>query len=222
MVSGRAAERWPADSHGRGTMRNAWMWIAAAALAQPGCFGTCGPAPGPDPCAQDRLGCEGDPTDFLQLDGCAVTDPLVVTLGEGERAFTPLGDGGGGPEIHFGFQGGQHVFLGFRVDNAALDLYDQLRVTVWMGQGDACVAGPASATVPETCEVDLGLRQVVIGGQHSTLRVVEDGSGTGLVEEFGLLLIIDYPIFGMQTVATVEVEDPCGRTGVASATWRSQ
>lgn len=202
-------------------MRGVWVWIMAIAVAQAGCFGTCGPDPGPDPCEQDRLGCEGDPTEFAQLEDCPVTDPLVVTIGDGERAFAPLTDGAG-PEIHFGFQGGQHVFLGFRVDNAALDLYDQLRVTLWMGQGDDCEAGPASATVPAACEVDLGLRQVVIGGEHSTLRVVETGADAAMVEEFGLLLIINYPVFGMQTVATVEVEDPCGRTGVASVTWRSQ
>ena len=183
-------------------------------MLQGGCGTTgCGPVD-PGPCQQDRLGCGGDPVDFPHLTDCAVTDPLVVSIGEGANAFAPLA-AGAVPELHYGFQGGQHFFLGFRVENPALDLYDQLMVTLWVAQGPECALEPHEVgAVPEACERDLGFREVVIGAEQWPLNVVD-----GAVEEYGLLVVLDYPIAGVQAVAAVEVEDPCGRTGSASVTW---
>lgn len=183
-------------------------------MLQGGCGTTgCGPTD-PDPCELDRLGCGGDAVDFPHLDSCAVSDPLVVSIGEGDNAFAAL-DPGAVPELHHGFQGGQHFFLGFRVENPALDLYDQLKVTLWVAQGPECAMGPhAVGAVPESCQRDLGFREVVIGGEMWPLHVVD-----GAVEEYGLLVVLDFPSSGVESVAAVEVEDPCGRTGSASVAW---
>lgn len=187
--------------------------LLAVFASQGGCgVASCGPGV-PDPCEQDRLGCE-DPTELQHIDGCPDTSPLSVTVGDGENGFVALAPGTG-PTMHYGFQGGQHYFLGFRVANASLDLYDQLKVTLWVGQGEACGLGAhPTGVLPEGCEHDLGYRELVIGSAEQPLNVVD-----GAVEESGLLLVVDYPWSGMSTVVAVEVEDPCGRTGATSVSW---
>jgi len=188
--------------------------LTALALALAGCP-FLGPDPGPSPCDLDRLGCEGDPTNFPYLDDCpGVSGPLEVAIGHGERSYRALA-AGAGPEIHFGPQGGQHVFLGFRVDNAALELYDRLRVTYWVAQGERCEAGQPLAKIPDACDEGLGIRQMVVGGSGFELRL----DGDGAVEEYGALVFVEYPRLGARTVVTAEVEDPCGRVGVASHTY---
>ncbi|MFT7580183.1 MAG: hypothetical protein ACI9MR_001850 [Myxococcota bacterium] len=186
--------------------------LSAAFVATIGFGGVCPQDPGPSPCAGDRLGCQGDPTDFTYLTQCELTGDLQVEAGFGEQSYSPLA-GESGPEIFFGFQGGQHTYLAFRVTNAALDRYDQLRITVWMAQGESCVAGEPNATIPTSCSRELGLRQIVIGGADSTLLTNPDD---GAVEEYGVVLILSSPIAGEKTVVSVEIEDPCGRTGSAS------
>jgi len=192
-----------------------FAWIAALCVAQAGCGASGCVPPGPDLCAQDRLGCGGDPVVFEPLPGCTLSGELPVTVGEGEAAFAGLAEGAG-PAVHYGFQGGQHVFLGFRVGGLALDRYDQVKVTRWLGQGEACGPGEhAPGLLPAGCTRDLGYREVVLGGTESALRVVDGG----VVEEFGLLVILDEVLAGLPAVLAVEVEDPCGRVGVGSHGW---
>ncbi|MCB9737410.1 MAG: hypothetical protein H6745_32935 [Deltaproteobacteria bacterium] len=189
------------------------IW-AMTALSTGGCGSNgCGPVV-PDPCEQDRLGCD-DPIDeeFPIRADCGLTDPLEVTLGEGEESFHALGAAGDQPTIHYGVQGGQHTFLAFRVENPALELYDRLRVTLWVAQGPDCAAGEPQGAVPTTCASTLGIRQVILGAPPDTLHTAD-----GAVEESGLLVFLSYPDFTQRTVFAVEVEDPCGRVGSASFT----
>lgn len=205
--------------------RAGWLvtW-AMTALSTGGCGSNgCGPVT-PDPCEQDRLGCD-DPedTEFPIRTDCDLSEPLVVTLGEGEESFHALAKPGDQPTVHYGIQGGQHTFLGFRVENPALDLYDRLRVTFWVAQGPTCAAGEPSGAVPASCDATLGIRAVVLGAPPDALQVVAGGA----VEESGLLVFLSSPDFAQRTVVAVEVEDPCGRVGSASFTipagaWTSQ
>jgi hypothetical protein len=177
-------------------------------------LGGC-PAGAPPPCALDRLECE-PPPEFPRLESCDATGDLEVELGEGHGEFEPLADGEA-PTLHFGAQGGQHVTLGVRVKGARLDLYDRLRFTFWAGQGEACAPGPLSEAgqPPEGCGYPLAVRELVLGGEGDfALRV-----NGGVVEEYDLVLILDYPAPETKTVVHVGVEDPCGRAGADAHTW---
>ncbi len=100
------------------TWTRAWIFALIAATQLTGFF--CGRyEPPPDPCEMDPLGC--DPETMLELDpSCTRVDPLAVGLGQGETTFSRLGDGRE-PETHYGFQGGQHFFLGVELGNPELD-----------------------------------------------------------------------------------------------------
>lgn len=91
-------------------------WACVLALLVTACpFG--GPSEGP--CRQDSLQC-GDGVAFEVDDSCENTEPLRVSLGAGEESFTALLPGDDPPLVQ-GFQGGQHLVLGLRIDNADPD-----------------------------------------------------------------------------------------------------
>lgn len=186
--------------------------LVGVALATGG--GICAPDPGPNPCETDRLGCDDGPTDWSTKTCPDVSGALEVHLAHGDDGtFHEVGEGSV-PEVHYGIQGGQHVFLGVRVPNARLDVYDRLRVTFWMGQGaDCALPGEPTADVPATCPTSLGRRQVVLGGDGSSaLRTAADGA----VEELAILMFLMMPPTpGVPAVVAVQVEDPCGRTAMA-------
>ncbi len=180
-----------------------WLLLA---LALGGCFPLGG---GDTPCTLDRLACADDP-EFPRLERCDATGALEVELGEGDGEFARLADGQP-VTVYEGAQGGHHAVFGVRVKNARLDLYDRLRFTLWVGQGPACAPGPLSETgeVPQGCGYPIGLRTLVVGGDGDfALRVNE-----GVVEEYDLLVFLDFPAAATNTVVYVGVEDPCGRTG---------
>ena len=67
----------------------------------------------------DPLGC-GD-QEKLEIDpSCTRTDPLIVNLGDGQSTYMPLSESHP-PDIHYGFQGGQHFFMGIEVENPEFD-----------------------------------------------------------------------------------------------------
>ncbi len=176
--------------------------VAAAVAVLTGLAGlglTCGP--GEDPCDDDRLGCAAAQDSFDYI-ACPELGPLTVTLGAGQNSFRTVSEASP-PEIEFGFQGGQHVFLGFRVGDVQLDLDPKIRVTMWLAEGEDCSPGAPTNEVPIGCQ-SLGIRQVVMGGRVP-LQVAGD-----VVEESGLLLFVDPPSRGRHVVS-VEVEDVCGR-----------
>lgn len=183
--------------------------LALLALAPAHLAGFCGPT-SPDPCDGDRFGCSDD-TSAFQLDPtCTLTGELAVELGEGEASYQALPQGAP-PTIHFGGQGGQHVYLAVRVANAALDRYDKLKVTATAVTLQACPGsdggGPAA-----TCPQPNGRRDLVLGAAHP-LRVVD-----GLVEEVGILLVLDWWPSDRDRRFEVRVQDPCGREGTAAHT----
>lgn len=73
----------------------------------------------PDPCTVDTFGClsnfETLPTD----PSCTTIVPLSVEVGWGDTSFHTFEEGT--PEVHNGFQGGQHIFASFRASGAELD-----------------------------------------------------------------------------------------------------
>jgi hypothetical protein len=80
-------------------------------VLQAGCNG--GSSPGGDPCRLDALSCR-NASAFELDDNCADPVALDVDLGQGQEAFRALSDQEP-PQLYFGTQGGQHVFLAIRV-----------------------------------------------------------------------------------------------------------
>lgn len=175
--------------------------------------GLCVPD-GPSPCQQDRLGCEDpeDPDFYLASCPAEVTGPLQVELGTGEMGFEAFAPGAG-PIVHFGPQGGQHVFLGVRVKNPRLDLSEKLKVRFYLGQGPDC-APPMEGSDP-SCAMRLGGRTLYLGAPGFPPNV----NGMGQVEEFGLIVFVEVPSASVPRLVSVTVEDPCRRTGSAHQAW---
>jgi hypothetical protein len=173
--------------------------LATVLLGLSGCF-PFGPG-GSSPCADDRFACLDGA--FDEAATCDDDDDLIVHVGAGEGAYRPLAPGEP-PPIIFGAQGGQHTLLGVEIENAALDRYERLRVEIGIH--------PASMCPPEggPCEGEpwLGHRTVVLGDLEP-LTVTEDG----LVQEFGILVFL-WGSEEAEAVIQLEVEDPCGRSGI--------
>lgn len=188
---------------------------ALVLLSLPGV--TCGPA-SPDPCELDRLGCsdpEG-PDDFY-LASCPgdVSGPLEVEVGTGEESFEAFASGAG-PVVHYGPQGGQHVFMGFRVKNARLDLSPLLKFRFYLGQGgEACVVPAGGATAIPACAVTLGSRELTLGATGFALHT----NAAGEVEEAGWIVFVSVPDTTLPGLIAVSVEDPCRRVGAAFQAW---
>lgn len=120
------------------SLRSRFYLLAALLLVVTelqGCFGSCGPNPGPDPCEVDQFACEDNLDEFSYDESCTLTGDLEVELGYGETAFTQLA-AGASPEMYSGFQGGQHMFVAVRVMNADLDQYSVLRAVFQANRGD--------------------------------------------------------------------------------------
>lgn len=173
---------------------------------------TCGPD-FVDPCEDDYLGCRDD-GELDYLESCSVEGELRVEAGHGESAFAPFT--GTAPRLYTGGQGGQHLFAALRVENAALDLYDRLKVTLILEQRTECGTFGAQPEPddPDTCyRADAG-RILVLGPRPALRR-----DSAGAVEESGLLLQIGYLDAGEPARLRVSVEDPCRRTGTALGDW---
>lgn len=197
------------------------LLLCVAALATIWLFGSgfgggCGPVE-PTPCELDRLGCDPteDPDFYLASCPSDVTGDLEVEVGTGESSFEAFGDGGG-PIVHYGPQGGQHVFLGARVKNARLDVSPKLKFTFYVGEGEGC-APPQSGEDGEdpACQRRLGGRSIVFGAPGFEVRK----NASGEVEEYGLVVFVDVPSGSLPALVSVTVEDPCRRAGSAHQAW---
>jgi hypothetical protein len=176
----------------------------------------CNPDPGPSPCELDRLGCvDPEPSGDFYLASCPseLGGALAVEVGTGEAGFEAFAPGAG-PFVHFGPQGGQHVFMGFRVLNARLDVSPRLRLRFYLGQGEGCLP-PASGTALPACAVTLGERELVLGGTGFTLRA----DAAGAVEEYGLVVFVAVPDRSLPGLVALSVEDQCRRSGADFQIW---
>jgi hypothetical protein len=178
---------------------------------------TCGPST-PSPCEVDRFGCgdtSPDPGDFY-LASCPADlgPPLEVEVGTGEETFVSFGDLQG-PEVHYGPQGGQHVFIGLRVKNARLDVSPLLKFNFYIGQGEGCDP-PASGDELPTCTTTLGLRELILGG--TGFEMTPDANGA--IEVAGLVVFVSVPMAdGGPKLVGMRVEDPCHRHSADFQVW---
>lgn len=164
----------------------------------------------PEPCEMDPLGC--DAPESLPLDAsCTLSDPLVVTLGEGESDFTPLSPSHP-PPINYGFQGGQHYYLGVDVANPYA-ASPGLEVNFTIQVAADCPLDAASC--PEW--TPFASRKAVI-----TDKALLHTTASGSVETTGYVVVLDEdPTYwqggGVETRVQIraEVRDRCDRKGSA-------
>jgi len=190
------------------------LGLFALAATQPAM--TCGPSD-PSPCELDRLGCQDPPPDdTFYRDDCpeSLGTTLEVEVGTGEQTFASFAEGTG-PVINYGPQGGQHVFMGVRVDNADLQWSPRLKLAFYLGQGEGCAPPAAGVTDLPTCAVSLGKRELVLGGAGFELET----DAAGAVEEYGLVVFVDVPDSAKTGLVAVRVEDQCHRVGADFQAW---
>lgn len=144
----------------------------------------------PDPCEDDLLACAETP-DFELDSDCSAAEQmgdLQVVLGEGEKTFVAL-DSNRLPFVYRGAQGGQHMLLGARVDNAN--------------------PGRERALVEFTATV---FEDQVAGRSIEISSELWEEGGSGL-EIYGLLVLLGYWAEEGMSSVRVDVTDACGRTG---------
>ncbi len=169
--------------------RSLWVGAVGCSVSWAGCSSSSS-----DPCSFDALGCKA--AGELEVDeGCTLDDELLVQVGSGRQAFEAL-DHGQPPEVHYGSQGGMHVFVAVRVDNP----------------------DPAHASFLFEISADH-----VVGSSHDVYSrevLVENAKVTEgeAFEQAGLVLVIDYFDAGE---LMLEVTDSCGRTGTARHSYTS-
>lgn len=195
-------------------LRGAATLVILAGLALiPAC--TC---QGFDRCEEDQFGCDAGTDAFVLDSSCTLTGELTVKLGYGQSAYVGLA-AGELPKLVGGPQGGTHSFLGVRVENASLDVYDKLKVLIstyglekspcTYPHGDPWPAKEVDTDPePAYCRYPNRSRELLFG-QHHPIVVASDGA----VEEYGIFLRLDEPLPGWGALIEVDVTDPCSRTG---------
>jgi hypothetical protein len=153
------------------------------------------------PCENDIAGCSDDTSTFMEDPECTLQGELELELGEGETEFSSLAPGEL-PELYFGLQGGQHVWMAVRVKNPDLER-KQLKIRIKAEYCNSNCEELASWTVDN-------LRELV--ADETTLAVTSEG----WYEQTRMLVTV----FGWVDAAEQRVEllvtDPCGRQGLVS------
>ncbi len=193
------------------TRTRAWLFALLASTQLTGFF-CVRPSPPPEPCEMDPLGC--DPETMLELDpDCTRADPLVLSLGEGETDFSPLSDEHW-PETHYGFQGGQHFFLGVELDNPEFDS-PGLEIHFVVRVADGC---PEDAPVEACAWTTFGDRELVTTDPDLLIAAGERLRTTGYV-----VVLDEDPNWQYDTSVRVEVSatvrDACDRSGSSAFTY---
>jgi len=168
------------------------LWNVAVATAC--CAGCTSTPPGGDPCSRDAVDCR-PPTGFQLDPECSSDEDLVVQLGQGSRSFEPLG-AGDVPEVHYGNQGGRHLFVALRVDNPDPD-HSHFDVFFQLQEG-----GDAGS---ET----LAARTVVFS--ESDAKTTPERA----LELSGLVLVLPEVPFEGDAALALDARDTCDRRGQA-------
>ena len=149
-------------------MKLQWSVICFG-LAMSGCGGGCGPT---SFCTENPEACEDHIDQWYYDDSCELTGDLDVVLGHGEDGFNAL-EAGVEPTIHYGNQGGQHVFFAYRVENPATDVYDILKVRFLVERERECYEWEGTGTGADVGSEDISAEDVLVDLDGDT----EDAGG---------------------------------------------
>jgi hypothetical protein len=152
------------------------------------------------PCEDDVVGCSND-TSFMEDPECTLTGELELEIGEGEDQFSPLAPGQL-PELHYGIQGGQHVWMAVRVKNPDLER-KQLKINI---EAEYCSSNCQDVA---SWQVD-NLRELV--ADETTMVVTSEG----WFEQTRMLVTVFGWVDATYQRVEIVVTDPCGRQGVVS------
>lgn len=152
------------------------------------------------PCEDDVVGCDDDTSKFVIDEACELTGDLELVIGQGETEFSPLAEGEL-PELEFGFQGGQHVWMAFQVQNPDLER-PQLKIRANV---DYCDANCDDQANWQTDNV----RELV--ADESTLTTTDEG----WLEQTRILVTVFAWANASNRRVELLVTDPCGRQGYA-------
>lgn len=153
---------------------------------------------GGPPCEDDILGCRDNTSDFMEDPNCPLQGELELELGQGELEFSPLAPGEL-PEIHYGLQGGQHVWMAVRVKNPDPDR-KQLKIRI---KADYCFSNCEEVGSWQTDN----LRELV--ADETTLKITPEG----WFEQTRMLVTVFAWIETDDRRIEMLVTDPCGRQG---------
>lgn len=168
----------------------AWRWVTVFVIGLAGCpFGGGGEQ---GPCRQDSLEC-GEGVAFEIDTSCENDDPLRVSLGLGDGSFMALLPGDD-PPLEYGLQGGQHMVLGLRIDNADPD-HLLFEVEVELEQDD----GSGWTTVANR---DVVYDEALLEVERTEAQILD------------MVLIPDVWDSPSDRVITVSVRDSCDRQTV--------
>jgi len=168
-------------------------------------------------CDQDRYACQTLSELPTTGEACELDGELTVTIGTGSSAFSLLASGqvprtgtaGGssGSGQSPGSPGSIHAIFALRIEDAALDRYEQLAARIGIFEADRCT----DFGTDRICDGSpwIADRMVVLGA-GPTLNVVDGG----IVEEYGLTASMDELEMGAYVIQAI-VEDPCGQLGVS-------
>lgn len=161
-------------------------------------------------CEDDVLGCEED-REFALDPSCSEAEmtgdiELVVGNGDGEGGFRAL-ESNELPDIHFGSQGGSHMWTGVQIRNANLERRLH-RIEI---AATSCSAGmDCSLESSWSSSEEEPPRELVVDGE--TL----DETSAGWLELRDVLLILPWAFDGSDDARqrlTVTVQDSCDRWG---------
>lgn len=170
-------------------------------------FDACGEDP--VSCEDDVLGCEDD-VEFALDPSCSEAEmtgeiELVVGNGDGEGGFRALASNEL-PDIHYGSQGGMHMWTGVQIRNPNLDrrLHRIVIAATSCSAGMDCTIASNWSSLEEEPP-----RELVVDGD--TL----DETSEGWLELRDVLLILPWSFDGSdaQQRLTVTVQDSCDRWG---------
>ncbi len=178
----------------------------------------CGPGY-PDPCEDDALGCDDGLDDFALDPACELQGALEVEVGTGSGEGFEAFAAAAGPKVHFGDQGGQHIFLSVRVGGVDLDRYEVLKLgielrgetTPWEVEDDKGCPWRSHLIDDGTCDTLFGERELVLGVKKS---MATDTAGRVVADD--LLIVLAYWPPESELSLTVSALDPCGQEGLVA------
>jgi hypothetical protein len=136
---------------------------------------------------------------------CQRHDPLTLTLGQGDTQFTALAPGEE-PQLHYGPQGGTHLLLAVRVENATVNNPTlDIQATAYI-RPDGCGGDGGTSC---TSWLTIGSRRLLAVTPDSYQEMAD-----GAMDVPGILLVVNGWTPRKERKIDINAIDPCMRSGM--------